>query len=816
MVRKNKAKTPVDIDEVKPRVVSRLRRILVRHEAHVASPHILRLRVVEKPAPEPQSNPAALAIPQVPKWWLEVSALAVLASVGWVAYAIARYVFRLPFSEMQPTPIKKVAPAKIVKKTTKKVVVMRSWNLKLPKLVIPQIPSLRWHLNLNQLVPRLVAVVVVSSLLLSPIWAVNAYSGTRETQALVMASATAALQSFTSGAELSTNRQFGEAEDAFARAVIDFEKARQQLDAVPSSIRFLANITPERTKIKSAEELLVAGAALGRVGRLTAKTLALAETQSSELPSAAFWDQLTETARTVQPDLLVARQALEKVTLNDLPDQYRDKVLALQAALPALEAATERLAISSTIAQDFLGYEAPKRYLIMFQNNHELRASGGFLGSFAVVTLADGKVHIENVPTGGTYDLRGGLRVAVQSPQPLQLIRPQWEFQDANWWVDWPTTSRKLIWFYSQATVDEAPIDGVIALDVTFMENLLNITGPIAMPDYNLTITADNFADETQREVELRYGERGSRPKQFIADLMPTMVARLGQLAADKPIPLVASLLEGLSEKHFLLYRSNDVAEQRLMDLGWSGEVGTLPPFTDGLLLVHTNIAGGKSDAVVHDEVTHVVQLSADGSLVDTVTLKRVHKGQKGEVFTGLQNVDYLRAYVPQGSELLYATGFTAPDPALFKTPAAELAEDVDLATTAARERTDELSGTKIYDEFERTVFANWVMVKPGETTTVRLTYRLPWRANALKTFNWGGWMAGDSHLLSDRYQFIWQKQPGVDSTTFTQRLQSENPLTLIESSAPAASDAHGFSWSDANLKTDRSFVAHFSVTQSP
>src|SRR5690606_6034200 len=80
-----------------------------------------------------------------------------------------------------------------------------------------------------------------------------------------------------------------------------------------------------------------------------------------------------------------------------------------------------------------------------------------------------------------------------------------------------------------------------------------------------------------------------------------------------------------------------------------------------------TNIAGQKTDGVMKEMVTHEAKILPDGETIITLTIAREHTGKKGDLFSGVRNVNYLRVYVPLGSTLIDAGGFSPPDPKLFK-----------------------------------------------------------------------------------------------------------------------------------------------------
>src|SRR3989338_7466370 len=132
----------------------------------------------------------------------------------------------------------------------------------------------------------------------------------------------------------------------------------------------------------------------------------------------------------------------------------------------------------------------------------------------------------------------------------------------------------------------------------------------------------------------------------------------------------------------------------------------------DYLMVVHTNLGGGKSDASIEETIEQEAVIAADGSVIDTVTLKRVHTGRPGELFYGDANLDYVRLYVPAGSELLAAGGFTYPTEESFLVADEWFKDDEDLTRYEEERGVHVQSGTRLTREFGKTVFGNWIVTK--------------------------------------------------------------------------------------------------------
>ncbi|MDP2918144.1 MAG: hypothetical protein Q8N68_01445, partial [bacterium] len=274
---------------------------------------------------------------------------------------------------------------------------------------------------------------------------------------------------------------------------------------------------------------------------------------------------------------------------------------------------------------------------------------------------------------------------------------------------------------------------------------LLKITGPIEMPEYDTTVDADNFVLQTQKEVELEYDRELNRPKQFLADLAPKLLDRI--LNAEKPqwFSLLAVFSKMLEQKHLLFYFFDPSLQEFVAKQNWDGRVKDAPQ--DYLQLVNTNINGGKTDNMVRETINLTVTIEADGAMISEAEIIRKHTG--GNSWPSINNIDYLRLYVPSGSELISAEGFDKVNIPPLSYEEMQYISDPLLEEIRQKSRFDEASGTTITQEFGKTCFGNWVSVRPQETAVVKFKYRLPFKIKPAMLAN------------LDKYTLLAQKQSG-------------------------------------------------------
>ncbi len=596
-------------------------------------------------------------------------------------------------------------------------------TLSLPKLTLPSLPKLPtftflagdWQRALASFVFLAIATVL-------PLKAISLVSDLRHTKEALAATGESAVATLSQGANAALARDLSGAAKSFERADKRFSDAASLVSELGTGTSLLLAALPMTSSAyRSGQSLIAAGQAFARAGSRLSEGVLAAQTEISPTPVSRL-NLLATYISSALPSLEEAASELADVDPEAIPSEHQETFSKLATRLPTLIASMQEFTEFSDMAATVLGGDGSMRYLVLFQNNTELRATGGFLGSFAEIDVKDGVITKMDVPGGGTYDLQGSLKDYLVAPEPLRLLSARWEFQDANWFPDFPTTARQASDMYVAA--GGPTVDGVIAINATYVSDLLALVGPIDMPEYGRTISDDNFLEETQKIVELEYDRDINKPKAFIGDLAPRVLERLMDGTPQDFFAVLDHVNRGLSSRDIQLYFQDDTLQRRVLDLGWGGELKQTTG--DYLMVVNTNLGGGKTDGVIEEQVDVLVNADATGHITNTVTITRTHHGETGTLFTGANNVNYLRLYVPKGSELVASGGFNPPDAGLFELPEPTWLEDDDLLFSIESTTIDPVSGTTIYEEAGKTVFGNWVQTRPGTTSTVTFTYRLP------------------------------------------------------------------------------------------
>ncbi len=551
---------------------------------------------------------------------------------------------------------------------------------------------------------------------------------------------------------------FETSSNEFTRAKESLDAVNAELSGVNSVLLWVGQWIPGKgQQAHAAAQLIQAGSLLAGSGIQLSEEAATIQATQENSPDellqtiAASSKNLAPTAK----DIHSAREIIDAIDINDIPEEKRAQLSQIQIVLPIFDDALQQGMGVTDAVLNLLGAEGDRKYIVLFQNNRELRPTGGFIGSLAIITIRDGFIQTFDAPGGGVYDIAGQLNESVVSPKPLHLVNASWNLQDANWFASFPDSAKKVQWFYERS--NGATVDGVIAITPDVLEKVMGIIGEVTVDDEGtqVTVNADNIYSVLQsRDAEDLL--EGAKPKTLIGNLTPVIMNRMIESAQDPKAAakMLTTLTESLHEKDILL-TVNDASVQSIFSTqGWTGEVASAQTDNgpqDYLYVNHANIAGGKTDQVIEETIEHSADIAADGAITDTVKITRVHKGDPNNALENVKNNSYTRVYIPKGSELLSATGFEVPPAKAFFTPDEEAQSDEDLQRISGESLFNEQLNISTNTEYEKSVIGGWMITNVGESSTVTLTYRLPFRVTMGKWFH-----------PTDQYELFVQKQPGL------------------------------------------------------
>ncbi len=398
-----------------------------------------------------------------------------------------------------------------------------------------------------------------------------------------------------------------------------------------------------------------------------------------------------------------------------------------------------------------LGLDAPRTYLVLFQNDKELRPTGGFMTGYSIMKVDRGR--FEPVSSNDLYNLDDTYKPTIVAPAPIvdhlkgpYILSNKLRLRDMNWDPDFEASMQLFTEEAEKAGIEG--IDGVIAVDTHLLVNLLNALGPIGVPEYGefSTETVDeckcpqviheleSFADIEGPVVwdpagtgKIVYAPPNyENRKKIIGPLMNSIVANAMGQPKDKLPGLFNAAFKSLFEKHILFFLHDEVAQSAVESFGIAGKVKEYEG--DYLMIVDANLGGRKSNLYTSQEVEQRYEVLKDGSVEKTVTITyknpEKHDGWLNSVLP-----NWVRVYVPEGAKLIASEG---------------LQEEEDP-----------------YEENGKTVFAGFFELRPEGVARITLKYSLPVLPK------------GDVNLLI-------QKQPGLGAPLYTTITPKEETETYL------------------------------------
>ncbi len=391
-----------------------------------------------------------------------------------------------------------------------------------------------------------------------------------------------------------------------------------------------------------------------------------------------------------------------------------------------------------------LGAGGESVWLVLAQNNEELRPTGGFISAVGTVRVRDGEIQeLAFVDSYRLYSPRVSYPPAPASMREA-LKTEILVFRDANWWPDVPTSARVLARFYEIET--GTSVDGIIFLDLDAVRLFVEGMGGGHLAD-GTRITGNNLLPYFYQAWSNPTCAKGkacawwTERKRFLNDMAAAMIARVQRNPRSiPPLRFARHLVQALDQRHLLLVPlTNAQAASITSTYGWDGALQ--PGAGDYLRVTDTNVGFNKANARVQLRISYTVDLRNTSAPVANLVLTYIHTSSARNTrcyqiaYYGLKYEDmqdrcywnFLRVNVAQGAQLLERHGFRAGN-----------------VTVAAGD-----VGT--------TEFSGLIVVSPGERHQVSLRYILPQKV-----------------VRNGVYHLRVQKQPGMRSVPFSLTVRTE------------------------------------------
>lgn len=444
---------------------------------------------------------------------------------------------------------------------------------------------------------------------------------------------------------------------------------------------------------------------------------------------------------------------------SDLPlgvfKELDEKISAVSQDISKIKQISENI-------DSLIGGQGQKKYLVLFQNNMEIRPGGGFIGSFAILTFEN--YHLKDIYLEDVYEADGQLKAHIEPPIPIRkyLQQPHWFLRDSNFSPDFEENFNQAE-FFLQKELDTPEFDGGAAITTTAISYLLKSFGSVYVSDYNETITADNFYIKTQTHSEKDFFPGSKQKKNFLSSVVDSMTANL----QNAPVRQVSqNIKKALDEKQIVLHFKDPQIQKIIESMGYSGSVivpncpqETKDCIADTLLAVDANLGVNKANFFLNRIMNLKVNIGPSGEINNIFTINFINNSQS-DTFPGGYYKNYFQLYLPK-----------------------------DVTIEKVFYNSKEISTAQINQQDQFTTVSYYLEIPPKNSAVLQVNYTL------LKKLDLG----------KNLYQLILQKQIGSDNNDFVMELNVAKNISVTDNNFAALAKEGGMIY-NTSLSNDRIF----------
>ncbi len=496
---------------------------------------------------------------------------------------------------------------------------------------------------------------------------------------------------------------------------------------------------------------------------------AIAPTQHAQLQNTVtVGEEVSEAEGEILHALVIMKNIYEKKSLDPKNDFYRalatvkNTLITVQKMeaeeqlpVPVLDLLKKYNGVLQLVEgtidtwPSLLGFEGKRTYLLLFQNNMELRPGGGFIGSYGIVTLQNGQM--DKIQINDVYDADGQLKQKIEPPYGLKryLGASNWFLRDSNFDVDYPRNAVQAAQFLKLETGQN--VDGVIAIDTTFLKDIIGALGSVTVPDYEETVTADTFYLMTQNHAEKDFFPGSRQKKDFLRSLSNALMIEIFEKKNFSYEKMLLTIESSIRQKHLLMAFSDEGTQTVFSVNGLSstvkdGRVGEKNTFLDFFGVVDANVGTNKSNYYLKRSMIQQVAFDGAGGLQVTAEVSYVNASKQGSLYGGNYN-NFVRFLIPQEAVLQdIALDNVSRETIPAITDSSIYRDEAFIQPRGLEVEQTEVLGKKSIGFF--------FIVPPGQSKTVKLTYTIPDAVNLRDS--------------SFKYNMRLFKQPGAGEDPYT------------------------------------------------
>lgn len=421
----------------------------------------------------------------------------------------------------------------------------------------------------------------------------------------------------------------------------------------------------------------------------------------------------------VEKYLITAQKEIDQVNPAHYPPIFGLKKVheGLSGLRTGIDGTTEFVSQAKPLIKvlpDLLGAKTSKKYLVIFQNDKELRPTGGFITAYSIFSLDKGVIHVDK--SDNIYNLDNTISGKPKAPEMLQkyLKVGTLNLRDSNTSPDFIKSMEIFNSLYNKAGAS-VDVDGIIAVDTNVLVSTIKILDDsVSAAGQTFTTKTDPRCDcpqviyaledniSTPLSLDLRVSDLAAIQagrKSIIGDLMYAIMEKA--LKSSPKVywgPLMQDFIAQVNQKHILFNLYDAGAQQGIHAVNADGKI--LTEEGDYLHINEANLGGAKSNIFVSKDVKQEYETSGD-EITKTVTVAWQNPFpasdcnlERGNLCLNATLQDWVRIYVPKGAVLVDSKG-----------------SEIKMKT---------------YEDLGKTVFEGFVLIRPKGTATLKVSYKLP------------------------------------------------------------------------------------------
>ncbi len=366
-------------------------------------------------------------------------------------------------------------------------------------------------------------------------------------------------------------------------------------------------------------------------------------------------DEIAEKLTKVQKELNQINPNHYPSNLTIKKVKVREALLVSKKYLNKAQALIPEVKPLLLAAPEIAGVDEQKTYLLLFQNDKELRPTGGFITSYALAKVKGGR--LLEVESDDIYHLDLKYRQTEKSPVAVRkyIGHSLLPIRDSNISPDYKVAAMRFENMYN--TIAKMPkVSGVFALDTEFVRAFLEVTGPIKTKKTKETFSAENnrlgIPDVVYKlELHAEKIKSGSPDRKgILGELMDAMIDKVSAAKTDEMPKYIDVFLKEVKEKHILFYFHNSAVQNFVEKYNAAGQIKEYDK--DYFHLNNSNFGGLKGNLYIKQKVVQDIKIDSDGNVTKKIDVTLTNP-VKADGWLSSIYLNWMRIYVPEGSTLI-------------------------------------------------------------------------------------------------------------------------------------------------------------------